>query len=210
MDEGAPRLGPIAGIAERKRALRAEVRERRAVMTATERERAEQGLTARLLDEVETAGARTVTCYLSTPFEPQTRAFVRGALARRVRVLLPVSRVDGLLDWVRAGRPGEQRGPHGMPEPVGEPLGTRAAEEADLMLIPACAVDDSGMRLGWGRGYFDKTLAAMRRYPPVLAVVFDGEVLASVPHEDHDRPVDGVVTPSRTIRFSPRLTRPRT
>ncbi len=67
------------------------------------------------------------------------------------------------------------------------------------------------MRLGWGRGFFDKTLGSMERCPPVYAVVFDSEIVDEVPRDVHDQPVTGVVTPTQTIILAPvaALTSPR-
>jgi 5-formyltetrahydrofolate cyclo-ligase len=59
----------------------------------------------------------------------------------------------------------------------------------------------TGMRLGWGRGYFDKTLGSMGKCPPVYAVVFDSEFVERVPREVHDQAVNGIVTPTRIIAF---------
>ena len=90
-----------------------------------------------------------------------------------------------------------------MPEPTGELLGPIAVNDVDLMVIPAAAVDTTGMRLGWGRGYFDKTIGSMERCPPVYAVVFDDELVAEVPRDVHDQPVTGVVTPTRIVDLHP-------
>ena len=68
--------------------------------------------------------------------------------------------------------------------------------------MPAACVDTSGMRMGWGRGYFDKTLGSMERRPPVYAVIFDSELLDAVPCEVHDQRVDGVVTPSGITKLA--------
>ena len=70
-------------------------------------------------------------------------------------------------------------------------------------MYPAAPVDKAGMRLGWGRGFFDKTLGSMERCPPVYAVVYDTEVLDELPSDVHDQPVTGVVTPTRTITLAP-------
>jgi 5-formyltetrahydrofolate cyclo-ligase len=78
-----------------------------------------------------------------------------------------------------------------------------AVNDVDLMIIPAAAVDSTGMRLGWGRGYFDKTIGSMEKCPPVYAVIYDSEVLESLPREVHDQPVTGIVTPTRTLTLSP-------
>jgi 5-formyltetrahydrofolate cyclo-ligase len=193
-----------------KRALRAELRERRRNRTAPERQRATDGFTQRLSELTERVGAKSVSCYLSAADEPNTRPYVNWAKEHGVRVLFPISREDGLLDWTTA-TPGEEEyiGLYGMPEPVGEALGPIAINDVDLIIVPAAAVDASGMRLGWGRGYYDKTLGSMEQCPPVYAVVFDGEFVDEVPRERHDQALDGVITPTRTVEFSTRSARRR-
>ncbi|HEY4151905.1 MAG TPA: 5-formyltetrahydrofolate cyclo-ligase, partial [Pseudolysinimonas sp.] len=117
------------------------------------------------------------------------------------RVLIPVSRADGLLDWASYDGEAEDIDVLGMPTPTGELLGPIAINEVDLILVPAAAVDRSGMRMGWGMGYFDKTLGSMEACPPVYAVIFDDELVDSVPRERHDMPVNGVVTPGGIVTF---------
>lgn len=185
-----------------KRALRADLRERRGLLSDQQRAAAEAALTTRLHELVAVAGARTISCFLSATTEPGTRTFIREAVARGIRVLLPITREDGLLDWAVAGSEDEiTTGLHGMPEPTGEILNPMALDEVDLLLIPAAAVDRTGMRLGWGRGYFDRTLGSMQKCPPVYAVVYDTEILDEVPRDVHDQPVTGAVTPLRTVVF---------
>lgn len=191
-------------IDETKRALRADLRVGRQAVSESARQDAAASLTARLHELVAEHGATSVSCYLSTTSEPDTRRFVREAVERGIRVLLPITRVDGLLDWAVATADGEATtGLWGLPEPDGEVLGPIAVNDVDLMIVPAAAVDRTGMRLGWGRGYFDKTIGSMERRPPVYAVVFDTELLDEVPRDLHDQPVTGVVTPTRTIRLHP-------
>ena len=139
------------------------------------------------------------------PTEPGTREFVDGRGAHAASASsFPITRADGLLDWSVATPDGDiTEGMFGLPEPVGELLGPIAVNDVDLLVIPAAAVDRSGMRLGWGRGYFDKTIGSMERCPPVYAVVYDSEVLDEVPSDLHDQPVTGVVTPTQTLTLAP-------
>lgn len=188
--------------AHRKRALRAELRERRQNLTTTERQGATAGITRNLVDLATDLSARSVAAYLSTPIEPDTRPFLNWAHAQGLRVLLPISREDGLLDWTTGDGESETEGLFGLPEAVGELLGPIAINDVDLILVPAAAVDATGMRMGWGRGYFDKTLGSMEKCPPVYAVLFDGELVDEVPRERHDQPVDGAVTPTRIVQFT--------
>ncbi|WP_223691310.1 5-formyltetrahydrofolate cyclo-ligase [Leifsonia poae] len=188
--------------AHRKRALRAELRERRQNLTAPERATATAGLTRNLVDLATDLSARSLSCYLSTPTEPDTRPFLNWAHEHGLRVLLPISREDGLLDWTTGDGESETEGLFGFPEAVGDLLGPIAINDVDLIIVPAAAVDSTGMRMGWGRGYFDKTLGSMEKCPPVYAVLFDGELVDEVPRERHDQPVDGAVTPTRIVQFT--------
>ncbi|GAA1547064.1 5-formyltetrahydrofolate cyclo-ligase [Microbacterium ginsengiterrae] len=190
-------------VEQAKRALRADLRERRQLLSDQQREDAASGLTAQLEELVAAHGAKSISCFLSTTTEPDTRAFITAAVQRGIRVLLPITRADGLLDWAVANDSDDvAEGMFGLPEPTGEVLGPIAVNDVDLMIIPAAAVDADGTRLGWGRGYFDKTIGSMENCPPVYAVTYDSEVLDSLPRELHDQPVTGVVTPTRTLDLS--------
>jgi 5-formyltetrahydrofolate cyclo-ligase len=169
-------------------------------MTTTEREQAASGLLAQLQKVVHQFSATTITCYLSTNDEPPTRAFVDWALDNGLRVLLPVAREDGLMDWAPYDQGDEAVDSSGMPMPTTGVLGPIALADVDVIFIPAASIATDGMRLGWGRGYFDRTLGSMTKRPPVYAVVYDHEVVADVPREKHDQAVDGMVTPQRIIQ----------
>jgi 5-formyltetrahydrofolate cyclo-ligase len=120
-------------------------------------------------------------------------------------VLVPWLRDDRDLDWVVD--PGPQALPDSPLRPPGRRRGPDAVAEAALLLVPALAVDTEGRRLGQGGGSYDRVLAALPARGPrplVVACVHDDEVLDAardaLPEEPHDRRVDAVLTPTRTIR----------
>jgi 5-formyltetrahydrofolate cyclo-ligase len=184
-----------------KRALRAELRQRRRGHTATERDELTAGLTAVLQRFVEEREIESMSAYLSAADEPNIRPFLNWAAERGIRTLLPITREDGLLDWAVGDGSSEMLGREGMPEVVGEVLSPLALGDVDVVIAPAAAVDRSGVRMGWGRGYYDKTLGSMAKRPPVYAVIFDAELVDELPRERHDQPVDGIITPSRILTF---------
>jgi 5-formyltetrahydrofolate cyclo-ligase len=188
-------------VGHQKRALRAEIRERRRIMTSSEREGATARFTQHLIELTVDLSVTSISAYLPTSSEPNIRTFLNWAQKQGIRILFPVSREDGLLDWTVGDGETEIEGLFGRPEPVGELLGPIAINDVDLIIIPAAAVDHTGLRLGWGRGYFDKMLGSMEKCPPVYAVIFDNEYVDVVPREVHDQPVNGVVTPSAIISF---------
>lgn len=185
-----------------KRALRAEVRERRRSLTSLEREQNASRLTEHLKALVAETQPTSLSCYLPTQDEPDTTEFIAWAHQEGILVLLPISRDDGLLDWVQSDGTETEPGLYGIPEARGELLSPLAVNDVTLMLVPASSVDVHGVRLGWGRGYFDKTLGSMDHRPLVFAIVYDNEVVNELPADLHDQPVDGVVTPERILRFS--------
>ncbi|MCU1529438.1 MAG: 5-formyltetrahydrofolate cyclo-ligase [Frondihabitans sp.] len=171
-------------------------------MSESEVAQATTDLTAHLIDLATRLKISSMSAYLSATFEPNTRPFLNWANEQGIRVLFPISRDDGLLDWaVSTDFESETEGLFGMPEPIGEVLSPMAINDVDLIVVPAAQIDQTGMRMGWGKGYFDKTLGSMEKCPPVYAVVFDTEFVESVPAERHDQPVDGVVTPSGITTF---------
>src|SRR5690554_2642242 len=116
-----------------KRSLRAELRERRQLLSDAQREAAEQGIAEQLDALVAVHGVQSISCFLSTTSEPGTRRFLAGAMARGIRVLLPITRADGLLDWVVSSADQEiVEAELGVPEPVAEVLGPIAVNDVDL------------------------------------------------------------------------------
>jgi 5-formyltetrahydrofolate cyclo-ligase len=185
-----------------KRALRAEVRERRGRISATERAVAEEHLTNRLTALVDALGVSRVAAFIPTESEPPITAGLEALTARGVDILLPISRPDRTIDWARhSATENFSVDALGMPAPVGSLVDSATVHAVELVLCPAALVDQAGYRLGWGLGYYDRFLAALPQNPAVFAVVFDEDVVDAVPHESHDHPVSGVLTPTRVLRF---------
>ncbi|MFB6395191.1 5-formyltetrahydrofolate cyclo-ligase, partial [Polymorphospora sp. 2-325] len=79
--------------------------------------------------------------------------------------------------------------------------GPAAVGAADLVVVPAVAVDRRGLRLGRGGGSYDRALARVAPATLTVALLHDGELLDAVPAEEHDRPVHAVITPSGVRRL---------
>ncbi|TVL93808.1 5-formyltetrahydrofolate cyclo-ligase [Streptomyces sp. SAJ15] len=169
-------------------------------------EAAEAALARRAAELPELADARTVAAYVSVGREPGTRALLDALLARGVRVLLPVLLPDNDLDWgVYRGAEGLRRASRGLLEPDGGRLGPDAVLDADAVLLPGLAVDRHGIRLGRGGGSYDRVLAriaAAGAHPALVVLLYDTELLETVPRDPHDRPVQAAVTPSAIHRFT--------
>ena len=85
---------------------------------------------------------------------------------------------------------------------IREPRASAPVVEPDVLLSPLLAVDRNGYRLGYGGGFYDRTLARLRSLKPVVAIglAFDEQMVDAVPHADYDERLDWVLTPSGPLR----------
>lgn len=136
-----------------------------------------------------------IAAFTPTPSEPPIAAGLNNLVSAGVSVVVPMSSRDGLLEWVELGVDAiwsTQEDDLKMPVPtVGERV---SAGSLDAVLVPAAAVDRDGNRLGWGKGFYDRFLAQVEGNPLVIAVVFDSDVVVTVPTETHDAPVGAILT----------------
>jgi 5-formyltetrahydrofolate cyclo-ligase len=140
-----------------------------------------------------------VCCYLPVGTEPGSPALVDALAGQGRRVLLPVVTGAAPLDWsVYDGS--LVGGPYGLLEPEGPRLGPAAIGQADVVLVPALAVDRAGTRLGRGGGHYDRSLPLARRGVPLVAVVRDVELVDELPSEPHDIRMTAVLTPAGGFR----------
>lgn len=96
--------------------------------------------------------------------------------------------------WSPAGELPLQSGPFGILEPHPDAPQLTVAE-VDLMLVPAIACDERGYRLGYGGGFYDRLLSAPAwAAKPTIGIVFEQAVVAQLPHDEWDRPLQAICT----------------
>ena len=140
-----------------------------------------------------------VTCYVSMTGEPPTEKLREHLKSLGKTVLLPIMKPKRQLAWgIDEGELTTNN--YGVAEPKESQL---TPADASLMIIPALRAGIDGSRLGRGAGYYDRALAvtplATNGGPMRLVLVFDDELVDSVPHEEHDEKMDGVITPSNLL-----------
>jgi 5-formyltetrahydrofolate cyclo-ligase len=189
-------VGGVPEIQQEKARMRALVISARSMLSAQQRGEAGRQIRDALLSLPEVQMAGTVAAYYSIGSEPDTRGLVFALWKRGTYVLLPLLRPDGDLDWASYEGPESLvAGPRGLQEPGEAARGTGAVASADVVLVPALAVDGQGNRLGRGGGSFDRALARVGPLIPVIALLYDSELVDRVPVEGHDTPVRAVVRP---------------
>jgi 5-formyltetrahydrofolate cyclo-ligase len=189
-------VAEVPGVQEEKAALRQRLLAARSARPADARREAGRLIRDALLALPELEMAGTVAAYYSVGTEPETRGLVFALWKRGTYMLLPVLRPDGDLDWASyEGSDSLVPGPRGLLESRESRRGVQAVARADLVLAPALAVDRTGNRLGRGGGSYDRALARVGPLIPVIALLYDDELLARVPSGPHDLPVRAVVQP---------------
>jgi 5-formyltetrahydrofolate cyclo-ligase len=179
-----------ADLAAAKAALRARLLTRRRGLTPEARTAAGRQLRDAVLEMPEMQMAGTVAAYVSVGTEPDTRGLLFALWKRGTYVLLPLLQPDGDLDWASYEGPDSlSPGPMGLLEPVESRRGVMAITSADLILVPAVAVDRAGRRLGRGGGSYDRALARVGAAIQTVALLYDGELVENVPAGPHDQPV---------------------
>ena len=177
-------------LASAKSVLRAEVLARRRAMAEADRVAAGRQLRDALLERPELQMAGTVAAYVSVGTEPETRGLIFALWKRGSYVLLPVLQPGGDLDWASYEGPDSLgAGPRGLLEPTEPRRGVTAITSADLVIVPAVAVDRAGQRLGRGGGSYDRALARIGPEIQTVALLYEGELVSQVPAGPHDQPV---------------------
>jgi 5-formyltetrahydrofolate cyclo-ligase len=142
-----------------------------------------------------------VCAHLPVGVEPWSPAGVEALRDAGHDVLLPVVADRGApLDWARYEGPDRLiAGPFGLREPAGTRLGPEAVRHAGLVLLPALAADRSGVRLGQGGGFYDRTLPLVDASVPLVVVLDEGELVDALPAEPHDRRVTAALLPETGV-----------
>jgi 5-formyltetrahydrofolate cyclo-ligase len=184
-------------LVERKRTIRREVLERRDALPERERRAKSVAIAERVMSLVAVRSAGTVMAFWSFGSEVDTAELIERLHAAGKRVVLP--RVEGRDVVAVVFEPGDPTAAasFGAMEPTRADVVDPAAIE--VVIAPGVAFDRRGARVGYGGGFYDRFLRAVRPGVLVIAVAFGVQVVEQVPRAEHDRPVDLVVTEDEVI-----------
>lgn len=187
-----------------KASLRRRLAAARRLMSDSARNESGRLIRDHVLEMAEVATAGTVAAYYSVGTEPDTHGLIFALWKRGSYVILPVLLPDGDLDWASYEGPDSLApGPRGLLQPADPVRGVGTVARADVVLVPALAVDVLGHRLGRGGGSYDRALARVGAQVPTIALLYDSELLPAVPVAAHDQLVRAVARPGHGITRLP-------
>ena len=148
------------------------------------------------------ASAATISGFSALDEEINPRPLLVKLAAQGHGLCLPVVQSKGLPLLFRSWAPGDAT--RAAVWGIHEPLPSAAVLEPDVLLVPLLAFDARGHRLGYGGGYYDRTIARCRAQRPVVAIglAFDEQRVEAVPHLAYDQRLDWVLTPSGPVHCS--------
>ena len=148
--------------------------------------------------------AQIVSAFHPLRDEPDTLELLRALAGDGFATALPVvvGRNSPLV--FRLWRPGDPTLTGAMS--IAEPLESAQAVDPDLLFVPLACFDRRGNRIGYGAGFYDRTLARLRAIKPIHAVGVAYGVceVATAPYEAHDESLDAIVTEQETMHFGDR------
>lgn len=182
---------PPATPAARRKALRSAALASRQALPAATVEALGAAICAHLQAHFAEPPGRCIAFYWPISNEPDLRPVINAWRAVGVDACLPVVHRRAEPLSFRRWAPGTPMVPdhHGIPTPAGS-----AECQPDVLFMPVNAFDAAGFRLGYGGGYYDRTLAVLQPRPLVLGVGFELARVASILPQAHDVPMDWIVT----------------
>jgi len=197
---GSALLFPMIETASSKDALRTEALARRHALPATARAAAAETIAARAFPVTVKPGM-IVAGFMPLKSEINPIPLLRKLSDAGAQLALPAIAGRGQPLVMRAYSFGDElaRGQWGIREPKSD-----APEVApDILIVPLAAFDRTGHRIGYGAGYYDMTLRALRERKPITAIgiAFAAQEIARVPATPRDEALDFVLTENETIDF---------
>lgn len=192
-------------ILAKKREVRRLLRQRLAALSPQQRHAHSLAIAERASQTPEWRRARTVLLYLALPDEVETTALFEAAFAEGKSVAVPkiIDPAQRLMVPVPIYSLAAEELAHahyGVRVPAGE-AEALAVESIDLAVVPGLGFSRDGQRIGRGMGYYDRFLAQPEFRGTRCGLGFESQVLGDLPSDEHDRPVDMLVTEAEVLRF---------
>lgn len=176
--------------------MRAAALERRKAAFGTHGTDASRRLAAHGLDFLNIKSGSIVSGFAAIRDELNPAPLLTWLDAEGFQLALPVMKGKAKPLIMREWTPGDVLEPAAWG--IAEPTDDKPEVDPDVVLVPLLAFDRHGFRIGYGGGFYDRTLQALRAKKPIIAVgiAYDELEVDAVPHDSYDQRLDWVLTPS--------------
>ena len=156
----------------------------------------------RFISTKEYKNSKSIGVYYPTGSEVKTFDIIKHSIKRKKEVGLPRVIDSTKIKFFKIMEDSFEKikfikGKYGIFENSTSPINM---EKMDLLIIPGIAFDLQGNRLGYGKGYYDRFLS-LRKVKYIIALAYETQVVNEIPNNDHDIPVDVIITEKRIINI---------
>lgn len=147
--------------------------------------------------------AKTVMIYTAMRGEVETKGIFLEARKQGKKVVVPISQLATrtlLLSELRDYDNELYIATFDVPEPKAEFIRPVEHSEVDLVIVPGVGFDENGNRLGYGGGFYDRFLAGLKPEVSAVAICYELQLRNDLVAEEHDLPMDWVITEKRAIK----------
>jgi 5-formyltetrahydrofolate cyclo-ligase len=190
---------PDANIEEAKAALRLKARAARAAILNSTRSDAAKAVAEHFFKSVTLAPSDIVAAYWRIKDEMDVQPILVRLMDSFQPVCLPVVLGDDEPLELRLWEQGAPLYEAGFGTLAPSELSPQV--EPDVILMPLLGFDKRGTRLGYGGGYYDRTLERLSKRPRLIGIAFAAQELEDIPREAHDVPLDTIVTEAGARHF---------
>ncbi len=184
---------------DEKAKLRLKAFEQRAAIARADRPDMSKAAARNFLKDVPIGKDQIIALYWPIRDEIDCKPLLTALMDSGQPICLPVVLGDGEPLEMRLWEQGQPLYPSGFGTLA--PSDGAPVVEPDIVVIPLLAFDRLGTRLGYGKGYYDRTLAILSSKPLLVGYAFSGQELDFIPREAHDMPLDILVTEEGVRKF---------
>ena len=180
-----------------KAALRKHLLEKRDATSAELREIPSEKIHQNLKNISAYTNSQNIACYFPIGSEINTYDIMLDILGQNKNLLLPRIVNDNLQFYIVSNLEKLEKGNFEIMEPKDS---CEKAEKIDCVLIPTVGVSKSGVRLGYGKGYYDRFLSLIDAVK--ISLTYSKQIVKSIPNDSHDVKIDWIVTEDENVKIS--------
>ena len=180
-----------------KAALRKHLLEKRDATSAELREILSEKIHQNLKKISAYTNSQNIACYFPIGSEINTNDIMLDILGQNKNLLLPRITNDNLQFYIVSNLEKLEKGNFEIMEPKDN---CKKAEKIDCVLIPTVGVSKSGVRLGYGHGYYDRFLSSTDAMK--ISLTYSKQIVKSIPSDSHDIKIDWIITENENIKIS--------
>jgi len=180
-----------------KAALRKHLLEKRDATSAELRDILSERIHQNIKQISSYTNSQNIACYFPIGSEVDTRVIMLDILKHDKNLLLPRIVNDSLEFYIVPNLEKLEKGSFEIMEPKDS---CKKAEKIDCVLIPTVGVSKSGVRLGYGKGYYDRFLSLIDAIK--ISLTYSKQIVKSIPNDSHDVKIDWIVTEDENVKIS--------